>query len=364
MGISAIEWTGITWNPITGCDRVSAGCDNCYALTLAKRLQAMELQRITAGTLNPAKAKYQADGDPRTSGPGFGVTVHHDVLVEPLRWRKSRTVFVNSMSDLFHAGVPDEAIATVFVVMALTPRHTYQILTKRPTRMRALLNSGPRWQQLLGDALRRMVENADAKTSTADIDRVRDWIDAPATPDDELVPLGNVWLGTSTENQKWADIRIPQLLMAPAAVRFISAEPLLGPIDLTHIAWKGGGGTHLDVVNGQHGVPGLWAVPAKRLDWVIVGGESGGANARPMHPEWARSLRDQCQSAVVAFFFKQWGDWAPRGLGIGLFQPPERLIGPALDDMGHRQIMRRIGKHAAGRTLDERTWDQYPAVTR
>lgn len=248
---SAIEWTEATWNPVTGCDRVSEGCDHCYALTLAKRLKAMGTRR------------YQADGDPRTSGPGFGVTLHHDQLDLPVRWRRPRVVFVNSMSDLFHDAVPEDFIFDVFEAMAEASQHTFQVLTKRPGRMASV---------------------------------VRRWVD-----DARVLP--NVWLGASVENQRWAEIRVPKLVETPAAVRFLSCEPLLGGIDL-------------DALNG-----GEWPI-----DWVIVGGESG-PGARPMHAEWARSLRDQCVSAGVPFFFKQWGGRTPK---------------------------------AGGRELDSRTWDQLP----
>src|SRR5918996_720578 len=176
---SAIEWTSATWNPTTGCDQVSRGCDNCYALTLAKRLRA-------AG--NP---RYQHDGNPRTSGPGFGLTLHPDKLDQPLRWRRSRLVFVNSMSDLFHHDVPEAFIRRVFDVMGKAGQHQFQVLTKRPGRMASVV--------------RRV----------------------------QPEPLPNVWLGTSVEDQRWARVRIPKLLETPAAVRFLSCEPLLGPVDLS-----------------------------------------------------------------------------------------------------------------------------------
>lgn len=243
---SSIEWTETTWNPTTGCDKVSAGCDNCYALALAKRLKAM------------GSAKYQTDGDPRTSGPGFGVATHLPSLAEPFRWRDPRLVFVNSMSDLFHAKVPLDFIKRVFDVMAATPRHTYQILTKRALRLRRIA----------------------PKLS---------WPD-------------NVWIGTSVEDQDAAS-RIADLAEVPAAVRFLSCEPLIGPlsnIDLTHI------------------------------DWMIVGGESG-PNARPIAEDWVIDLREQCQTANVPFFFKQWGGRTPK---------------------------------AGGRLLLERTWDEMPVRNR
>lgn len=239
---SAIEWTEATWNPTTGCDRVSPGCDNCYALTLARRLKAM------------GSTKYQVDGDPRTSGPGFGVTVHESALLVPRRWRDPRVVFVNSMSDLFHARIPVAFVRQVFDVMAATPQHTYQVLTKRSSRLR----------RLSGDL--------------------------------EWPP--NVWMGVSVEDEAHLG-RIDDLREVPAAVRFISAEPLLGPL------------------------PGL---DLSGIGWVIVGGESG-PDHRPLDLAWAREVRDVCISAGVPFFFKQVGGRTPK---------------------------------AGGRELDGRTWDQMP----
>lgn len=180
---SSIEWTEVTWNPTTGCDRLSAGCDNCYALALAKRLKAM------------GQPRYQIDGDPRTSGPGFGVTLHEDALDAPYRWKRPRVVFVNSMSDLFHAKVPADYISQVFKVMADTPQHTYQVLTKRSRRLRRMASS-------------------------------LDW--AP-----------NIWMGVSVEEKREA-YRVDDLRSVPATVRFLSCEPLLGSLsalDLSNIGW-------------------------------------------------------------------------------------------------------------------------------
>lgn len=245
--MSKIEWTNETWNPVTGCDRVSPGCDNCYALTMSARLKAMD------------QPKYQTDGRPETSGPGFGVQTHPDTLDEPLRWRKPRRVFVNSMSDLFHPQVPDEFIARVFAVMLDTPQHTYQVLTKRPKRMRSFVHLwlGESWAQ---------------------------WLD-------------NLWLGVSVEDQERADQRIPLLLDTPAAIRFVSAEPLLGHV-------------RLDEIRGSNGLDYLpltgTTAPEPRIHWVIVGGESG-PGARPMQIEWAHQLVRQCQQAGIAVFVKQLG---------------------------------------------------------
>lgn len=241
---SAIEWTETTWNPVTGCDRMAAGCDNCYALALAKRLKAMGV------------VKYQNDGDPRTSGPGFAVTVHPTSLREPYSWRGSRLVFVNSMSDLFHAKVPIDFIRNVFEVVRETPQHTYQVLTKRAQRL-----------ERIGHRL--------------------EWPE-------------NLWMGVSVESGE-VTRRIDQLRRVPSARRFLSCEPLLGPLP------------DLDLDG---------------IDWVIVGGESG-PRARPMDPAWATAIRDQCVASNVAFFFKQWGG--------------------------------RTSK-ANGRILEGRTWDEMPQL--
>jgi protein gp37 len=238
---TAISWTNDTWNPTTGCDQISPGCNNCYALTLAKRLKGM------------GQPKYQNDGDPRTSGPGFGLTTHPDTLDAPLHWKAPRRVFVNSMSDLFHDDVPQEYLAEVFAVMALADRHTFQVLTKRPQRMRRILSN-------------------EAFADECDTARFR------RNPQRILpeFPPRNVWLGTSIENDRYT-FRADHLRATPAAVRFISAEPLLGPLP------------SLDLTG---------------VDWLIAGCESG-PGKRPMNEDWVRDLRDRCQDAGVAFFYKQ-----------------------------------------------------------
>lgn len=240
--MTSIEWTDRVWNPTTGCDRVSPGCDNCYALTMAARLKAM------------GQAKYQRDGNSGTSGPGFGLSVHKDVLDLPMRWRKPSRVFVNSMSDLFHAKVPISYVRRVFEVMADTPQHTYQILTKRSVRLRRLAES--------------------------------------------LIWPSNVWMGVSVENEA-ALTRVDDLRDVPAAVRFLSCEPLLGSLS----------GLDLDGIG-----------------WVIAGGESGHRH-RPIEASWVRAIRDRCIETGTPFFFKQWGGATPK---------------------------------AGGRMLDGRTWDEYP----
>lgn len=224
---------GRTWNPVTGCDKISDGCDNCYALTTAARLQKMGSKR------------YLVDGDPATSGPGFGVTLHEDLVDAPRHWRNPTMCFVNSMSDLFHARVPVEFVARVFATMTATPQHTYQVLTKRASRLPKLL--------------------------------------------DRLEWPSNLWMGVTVEDEA-AMSRIDALVQVPATVRFLSAEPLLGPL------------------------PGL-AEKLDGIDWVIVGGESG-AGARPMDPAWVADIRAACAQTGTAFFFKQTGTVLATQLGL------------------------------------------------
>lgn len=290
MATTEISWTETVWNPTTGCDKVSPGCDHCYAMTMAKRLKGM------------GQPKYQTDGDPRTSGPGFGVAMHPDVLRLPLRWRKPKRIFVNSMSDLFHEKVADEFIARAFAVMAVCPQHTFQVLTKRPARMRSLLSS----ETFVG---RVMNESFAIKPVKLDED-----------PFGPMWPLFNVWLGVSTEDHKWASIRIPALLDTPAAVRWISAEPLLGQIDLGAAALvpyerEQGGFWRYSARTDVHGDDKTWVpAPPAQLDWVVCGGESG-PGARPMDLAWATSLRDQCAQAGIPFHFKQGGSVLGREWG-------------------------------------------------
>lgn len=265
-GPTTIEWTGATWNPVTGCTKISAGCDHCYAETIARR--------FAGGPAFP---------------DGFAVTLHPDRLTAPLRRKAPTTYFVDSMGDLFHDQVPNEFLIRVFTVMAATPWHTYQILTKRPGRMRAFLADECRCGA--GHAPGIHLRSAMAwAASTANPDRI-DGTDEHQVYDAAGWPLPNVWIGSSAENQHWADIRIPALLDTPATCRFVSAEPLLGSIDLTQAAGPG-----------RVGLAGL--------DWVIVGGESG-PGARPVELDWIRSIRDQCVRAGLPVFVKQLGRrWA------------------------------------------------------
>jgi protein gp37 len=242
---SHIEWTEATWNPVTGCTQISPGCANCYAKTFAERFRGVP-------------------GHPYEMG--FDLTLRPERLAQPLSWKKPKLIFVNSMSDLFHECVPDDFIKSVFETVEAAHWHTFQLLTKRPERLAEVAKSL------------------------------------------DLVFPDNLWVGVSVENQRWTS-RIDLLRQVPAAVRFLSCEPLLGPL------------IDLDLTD---------------IHWVIVGGESG-HHARRMKGEWARSVRDQCREQDVPFFFKQWG---------------------AFDEAGVRR-----GKLKSGRRLDQRTWDALPGMT-
>jgi protein gp37 len=314
---SAIEWTDATWNPVVGCSVVSPGCTHCYAMKLAARLERMGSPAYH-GLTQEMKAGPVWTGEVRAAG--------EHTLLQPLRWTRPRRIFVNSMSDLFHERMPMETIAQVFAVMALARQHTYQVLTKRSTRMRDTV-ADDRFADLVDY---EMDEIAPAHWHARELQDVGGW------------PLPNVQLGVSVEDQARADERIPHLLATPAAKRFLSCEPLLGPIDIRE---------HL---------LGL-TVPYPRTDalhWVICGGESG-PKARPMHPNWARSLRDQCAAAGVPFFFKQWGEYQPLGRGIGAPDLPP--IAGRHDIAAHGWRFQRAGKKVAGRFLDGRTHDEFPA---
>jgi protein gp37 len=339
-----IEWTEATWNPVTGCTAVSPGCDHCYAESIAHRF---------AGT-----AAFP---------DGFAVTLRPERLDQPLRWTRPRRIFVCSMADLFHDQVPDEHIAEVFAVMALAPRHTFQVLTKRHGRMRSLLAAA----DFRKAVAIRAVARAEADAGP------------PYLPEHLVIPphgeswwpLANVWLGVSAEDQKRADLRIPALLDTPAAVRWVSAEPLLGPISLEFVGYfepncRGCSG----LLSPAH-EPSCGVEPGRHwgLDWVVAGGESG-RGARPMHPDWARALRDQCAAAGVPFLFKQWGEHVPATVeddpafaGGRAFSTPGggRMAVSAWDRdrmLDADTIALRVGKKAAGRELDGVVHDGYPAA--
>ena len=399
-----IEWTDATWNPVTGCSVTSPGCTNCYAMKLAGTRLAHHPSR--KGLTTDTKAGPVWTGE---------VRLNEDWLTQPLKWKRPRRIFVCAHGDLFHENVPDEWIDRVFAVMALAPQHTFQVLTKRADRMRAYCqsrNSGGTSAIVAANAL----DNAN-------------WLSRELAVKSEpqfqnIWPLPNVWLGVSVEDQASADERIPYLLKTPAFRRFLSCEPLLGPVDLTRIMedgaqecfhqtnnphlsldrrvwtetrsslncltghywgedlldgqWEGWCGEHEQASPGI-GQPGYY----RPLDWIIVGGESG-PGARPMHPDWARSLRDQCQSAGVSFFFKQWGEWVPmRDGGIASDRPITDRHGNVRDWMnryvvadgdlwagrvrGHSftehstDLVYRVGKRRNGRLLDGREWNEVPA---
>jgi protein gp37 len=277
---SAIQWTDTTWNPVVGCTMVSPGCAHCYAETMSNRLRGMALADEKDGKSPGRKAHYLkvVNEDGRWNGR---VELVPEALADPLKWKKPRRVFVNSMSDLFHEGVAFDFIDKVFAVMALCPQHTFQVLTKRPERMAEYLKrERPTDPDLQGNVGRWLV---DGHITT------RDW------------PLPNVWLGTSVENQKAADERIPHLLRCLAAVRFLSCEPLLGAIDLD-LSFDGIASLRpirrADPSCNRNGAP--------VINWCIVGGESG-RGSRECDVRWINSIRKQCAAAGVPCFIKQLG---------------------------------------------------------
>lgn len=280
---TAISWTDATWNPVTGCQPISAGCDHCYAQTFAERW------RNTPG-------HYFANG--------FDVTLRPDKLALPLHWKRPRRVFVNSMSDLFHRDVPDAYIGDVFAVMTLATQHTFQLLTKRHARMRTLLNA-PEFQGYVAGAASRIA--SELQPGLWGVGYAGLW------------PLPNVWLGVSVEDQQWANIRVPALQVTPAAVRWISCEPLLGPVDLSqHLPRRfereqGGYWIHTadtDIYgNGRRWMSG------PSISWVVVGGESG-PGARPMDDYWAGDIVHQCRCTDTPVYVKQLGAVWARKAGI------------------------------------------------
>lgn len=398
MGITKIEWTknkdgtpGVTWNPITGCSKISPGCQNCYAERMSKRL---------AG-----RCGYPVDNP-------FNVTVHPDKFIEPLKWRKPRRAFVCSMGDLFHQDVKDDWILAVFVAMGLTyehtgemeevspghhvgiykPKHTFMILTKRPERMKEFITRlksnepDEEWEKKADHFATLLASGIGAPLPGNAIFEFSKWV-ADGMP--------GLWLGVTAENQEQADKRMPILLQTPAAVRFVSVEPILGPVDITKFLPRKAptGYRLLSRYYGPNGFDSTGTQPEismmMGLDWVICGGETG-PGARPMHPDWVRSLRDQCQAAGVPFFFKQWGEfrevcryesWPKYADHVG---PTARVIGSVesgraalLNADGSDLVnggpdnkvypishLERHGKKKAGRILDGRTWEEFPRLAK
>lgn len=302
---SKIEWTGKTWNPIAGCSIVSPGCSNCYAMSMAQRIQKMQANSYYHGTTQVVNGKPVWTGVIKKAP--------QKTLLAPLSWKKPTTIFVNSMSDLFHEDVPDEYIDEIFAVMALCPQHTFQVLTKRAARMRNYIGE---------------INSLGPRTREIQIDIARKRIISFAYPDDELLehedrlfeipfggcepglPLPNVWLGVSAERQQEANERIPRLLLTPAAVRFVSLEPLLSTIDLTNISsspWA-----HCALTGGLWDPKTPQSEPAtyqcEKLDQVIIGGESGTRARQSPIADHLKIIR-QCRSAGVAVFEKQLGRW-------------------------------------------------------
>ncbi len=375
MGDNAqIEWTDATWNPITGCSVVSAGCKNCYAMKLA------------GGRLKNHKSRLGLTVD-TVNGPVWTgkVRFNKEWLNQPICWTRQRMVFVCAHADLFHPAVPDHWIDTVFGIMwaCLYGRneqdgHIFQVLTKRADRMHDYFKADRResWA-------RAAIHYGGGIDPDGLYDQIMDF-DGPHP---------RVWLGVSVENQAAADERIPLLLQTPAAVRWVSAEPLLGPVDIER--WIDPiGVTCMDVCgdsqylkdgdvetvdNGKEvfpicpecGLVGSWTGYDHGIDWIVVGGESG-PNARPMHPDWARSLRDQCANAGVPFLFKQWGEYVPgeHGVSVNFSKWAEIPDGETVSRPPHwfgdeaskgSQLMAKVGKKQAGRLLDGELHDGYPA---
>ncbi len=379
-----IEWTDATWNPITGCSVVSPGCTNCYAMKLAGGRQRHHPSRkgLTMAT---------------KSGPVWNgeVRFNEGWLDQPIRWTRPRRIFVCAHGDLFHPAVPDVWIDAVFAVMAMAPQHQFQVLTKRPERMRKYIGGRPAHRsdsaERIGyQILSRMGEEGVSYpaywsvTASALIHGPTPNIAAGIFPRPDLWPLPNVWLGVSVEDQARVDERIPILLDTPAAVRWVSAEPLLGPVRIDDIDVDGRNGTkgfyQINALTGRNTDMARPCDDVPSLDWVVVGGESGPA-ARPMHPDWARALRDQCQAAGVAFMFKQWGSWLPwepehgpcwkaqngRAEDRHTLFPADLDQAPNWDDglwalpQETHFAFQRVGKKTAGRRLDGEIWDEYPA---
>lgn len=323
MSRTTIEWTDATWNPLVGCSVISPGCTNCYAMA-----QAARIERMSPGLPQYRGVTQVVNGNPVWTG---AVNLAPDAkLLEPLRWKKPRRVFVNSMSDLFHESVPDEWIDRIFAIMALAPQHTFQVLTKRAKRMRAYMSDDRTPHRIARKTVDLMITGHVTPDDNWPVESIGD-IDFPDDITLRQWPLPNIWLGVTTEDQSRADERIPDLFATPAAVRFVSVEPMLGPVDLTSLtvdgdmemnalrpwSWKevweaawspeATGVSLNEAIEAFQEDGGVYPPTDDRprgLDWVICGGESG-PHARPMHPDWARALRDQCAAVGVPFFMKQ-----------------------------------------------------------
>ena len=351
---SHIEWTDATWNPITGCSLASPGCTNCYAMKLAGGRLRNHVSR--AGLTQESKAGPIWTGE---------VRFNEAWLAQPARWGRARLIFVCAHGDLFHESVPDEWIDRVWATMAVNTRHTFQVLTKRAARMRSYVVG---LQARLGGFMSTVAEHPTGARPLWDL------IDFAHF----ARPLPNVWLGASVEDQTRAEERLTDLARTPAAVRYVSYEPALGAVDFRPWLWTSNSlntPTEYPMVHGPRF--GEAIVPAERIHQIIVGGESG-PRARPMHPEWARKVRDDCTATDTAFLFKQWGSWAPteqfdcdpsahKAYAGELLTMTGNESGPAVfafptTFVARPELLRPIGKKAAGRILDGRTHDGTPGA--
>lgn len=355
MNKSDIEWTDTTWNPVRGCSLVSAGCEHCYAMKQAHRMSHPGGAYEGLTEIGPNGVRWNGK-----------IKLVESELAKPLRMKKPQKIFVNSMSDLFHPDVPFEFIDKVMAVIALCPQHTFIVLTKRPERMAEYFN-----------------DNSTVRSTTRGDSLISYWKKFPPKGiaaiclEHYTFPLPNLWLGVSVEDQKTADARIPKLLATPAAVRFVSYEPALGPVDFAEIY---SGITRESVLApecwGDCNCDGLYGFDpgcrynggdgalTRKLDWIIMGGESG-PGARPMHPDWAQDVRDQCKDAGVPFFFKQWGEWVPMCDAIARgFRPiKSRTPWHYLFDTEPSSPMWCVGKKRAGCLLDGVLHNEFPEVT-
>jgi protein gp37 len=345
--MTKIEWTEHTWNPIVGCSIVSPGCTNCYAMKMARRLEYMNVPHYVDTT------KIVNDNPVWT---GHVAMAPDSVLLKPIRRKNPTMYFVNSMGDLFHEDIPDEWIDRVFAVMALAPQHTFQVLTKRAERMRSYVDATC---LLYSRATRNEVELA--------AERIRPNQAGSFAPKYSFRwPLPNVWLGVSAERQQEANERIPLLQKTPAHIRFVSCEPLLEAIELDDLVQvrSCGAEDHHNCLECDVAIEDDQEFHGATIDWVICGGESG-PGARPMHPDWARALRDQCRAANVPFFFKQWGEWLPSNddvnFGEGENWAALHFPGRRVEQHSSGHTFVAVGKKRAGRLLDGRTHDAMPA---
>lgn len=367
--MTKIEWTNESWNPIIGCDKISPGCKECYAEKMAGRLSNIG---STSYYINVVKHEMQSDnpnfiekGLPKWNGKTHFVK---SALTKPLHWAKPQMIFVCSMGDLFHESVDIFTVAKIFAIMFLAKQHTFQVLTKRPERAKmylrdkAFLDIYWKYCNQLHNEFIKPLESELYNFS----ELMHEW------------PLSNVWFGTSTENQEQAEKRIPILLQIPAAIRFVSCEPLLGPIDLGDIAYNDiGGESHINSLYCDIPNEDDEQFNGATLDWVIAGGESG-PKAKPMHPNWIYSLLDQCTASKTPFFFKQWGEWKdgsnyPKKNNIIVLNNGEysnwdndewkKLSKKYSSDQWNKldaKVMSRVGKKKAGCLLDEKEYKQFP----